>query len=488
MPYGSGMRWPDHAIWWQVYPLGFTGAFPPHPAADAGESTPVRTTGRGRTLTALIPWLDYVVELGCSGLLLGPIFESHTHGYDTIDYFKIDPRLGTEDDFNELVSAARRRGLRVVLDGVFNHVGRGFAPLRLAQSGGPDAAGDGADPADIADASRWFRPGFETFEGHGDLVVLNHDEPRVGNFVTEVMTHWLDRGIDGWRLDAAYAVPPAFWRPVLARVRERHPDAWFVGEMIHGEYAAYVEESTIDSVTQYELWKAIWSSLNDGNFFELAWALERHEDYAARFLPLTFVGNHDVTRIASKLDDPDHVGHALAVLFTVAGTPSIYYGDEQAFRGVKEERFGGDDAIRPEFPVSPAELAPWGLDTYRLHQELIAMRRRNPWLAHARTEVLTLTNTSLALRSTPREGVSAGAASGALGASAGVVALLNVGPEPFDFGDVAVAGAAGLAGTADADAASGWAGIGPAAMADAESGSTPTGVVPANSWGIWARG
>lgn len=442
MPYRSGMRWPDHAIWWQVYPLGFTGAFPPHPAAGDGdgEPPPVRALGQGRTLTALVPWLDYVVELGCSGLLLGPIFESHTHGYDTIDYFRIDPRLGTEDDFDELVSAARGRGLRVVLDGVFNHVGRGFAPLRLAQSAGAGAA----------DAARWFRPGFEAFEGHGDLVLLNHDEPRVSDFVTEAMTHWLDRGIDGWRLDAAYAVPASFWRPVLARVRERHPDAWFVGEMIHGEYTAYVEESTIDSVTQYELWKAIWSSLNDGNFFELAWALERHEDYSARFLPLTFVGNHDVTRIAGKLDDSRHLGHALAVLFTVAGTPSIYYGDEQAFRGVKEERFGGDDAIRPEFPASPADLAPWGLDTYRLHQELIAMRRRNPWLARARTEVLVLTNNALALRSTPREGADGGAAGGT------VVALLNVGSEPFDFGGVAGGGGA-------------------------------EGVVPAHSWRLWAR-
>ncbi len=436
MTYRSGMRWPDQAIWWQVYPLGVTGAFPPHPTGDGdrgGETRP------GRTLTALIPWLDYVVELGCSGLLLGPIFESHTHGYDTIDYFRIDPRLGTGDDFDELMSAARGRGLRVVLDGVFNHVGRGFAPLRLAQSADPGAA----------DAARWFPPGFETFEGHGDLVLLNHHEPRVGDFVTEVMAHWLDRGIDGWRLDAAYAVPASFWRPVLARVRERHPDAWFVGEMIHGEYATYVGESTIDSVTQYELWKAIWSSLNDGNFFELAWALERHEDYSARFLPLTFVGNHDVTRIASKLDDPLHLGHALAVLFTVAGTPSIYYGDEQAFRGVKEERFGGDDAVRPEFPASPTDLAPWGLDTYRLHQELIAMRRRNPWLARARTEVLVLTNTALALRSTPREGADGGS----------VVALLNVGSEPFDFGD----------------------------LAGGKGGSAPTGIVPPNSWGLWAR-
>lgn len=150
-------------------------------------------------------------------------------------------------------------------------------------------------------------------------------------------------------LDAAYAVPQRFWANVLPRVRESHPDAWFVGELIHGDYAAVVAGATFDSVTQYELWKAIWSSLNDRNFYELDWALQRHNTFLSSFAPLTFIGNHDVTRIASRLDHPGHVALAVVILMTVGGVPSVYAGDEFGYQGVKEERLGGDDAVRPEF-------------------------------------------------------------------------------------------------------------------------------------------
>jgi cyclomaltodextrinase len=355
-------EWVDHVIWWHVYPLGFAGRDTTGRSRDAGSPD---------FFDKLVGWLDYAVRLGVSGLALGPIFESETHGYDTVDHFAVDSRLGSAEGFDRLIVEARRRGMRVLLDGVFNHVGRSF----------------------LRGEASWLTGG--VFEGHAALPVLDHRRAEVAVYVAAILDHWLGRGAAGWRLDAAYAVAPTFWAGVLPGVREAHPHSWFVGEVIHGDYAAYVQASGLDSVTQYELWKGTWSSLIDGNLFELAWALRRHNQWLEHFTPLTFVGNHDVTRLATRLRDRRLIGAALAVLLTVGGTPSIYYGDEQAFEGAKEERAGGDDAIRPAFPLGEAGLAPYGWDVFRLHQDLIGLRRRHPWLHRARTEIVDLANRRL---------------------------------------------------------------------------------------------
>lgn len=252
---GYGMSVNDTTIWWQVYPLGFTGA-------------PIRPSNEGeRALTprldAIIPWLDYLIDMGANGLLLGPVFASETHGYDTVDYYRIDSRLGDDAAFDRLIDACRSRGIRVMLDGVFNHVGCSFPAFRDALAGhGHESmfhitrnAGGGVD--------------YRRFEGHPELPELNHDSEEVVRLVTDVMLHWLRRGASAWRLDAAYAVSPAFWTRVLPAVRREFPDVWIMGEVIHGDYPAIVRQSGMDSLTQYELWKAIWSSLESANFYEL---------------------------------------------------------------------------------------------------------------------------------------------------------------------------------------------------------------------------
>lgn len=380
------MQWSSQAVFWHVYPLGFAGA-PVRPASEEER----RLTPR---LLHLVGWLDYALELGVNGLLLGPIFTSSTHGYDTLDHLSIDPRLGTEEDFDELLAACRERGIHVVLDGVFNHVGDRHPAFRAALAEGPDS-----------EAARLFRIDWSTtpprpadFEGHSSLVALDHSTAPARELVSGVMRHWLERGISGWRLDAAYAVPPEFWAAILPDLRREFPGAWFVGEMIHGDYANYVALSGLDSITQYELWKAIWSSLADENFFELEWTLSRHNTFLESFIPHTFVGNHDVTRIAT-LVGRDKLPLALAVLFTVGGVPSVYYGDEQGFVATKWERMGGDDDVRPAYPAQPSELSPLGSDIRALHQDLIGLRRRNPWLVAASTEVLEVRNGYLRYRS-----------------------------------------------------------------------------------------
>lgn len=376
------MSWAETAILWQVYPLGFGGA-PIREGVDEGQVQ--------HRLRRLIGWLDHVTSLGCTGLLLGPIFASSSHGYDTIDHYRIDPRLGDDDDFDDLLREAHARGLTVVLDGVFNHVGVQHPAYRQALAGGPEGR-----------LFAWGRDGAATFEGHGGLVELDHRHPDVAGWVSDVMRYWLRRGADGWRLDAAYAIDPGFWRHVLPQVRAEFPEAWVLGEVIHGDYPAIVAASGMDSVTQYELWKATWSSLKDANFFELDWTLRRHNDFLDSFVPQTFVGNHDVTRIASEVG-PAKAVLALAVLATVGGTPSIYAGDEYGFEAVKFHGWGGDDAIRPAFPESPLEVT-GGDPMLAAHRALLGIRRERPWLTWARTQRTELTNTRMVFDSVGAEG------------------------------------------------------------------------------------
>jgi len=349
------------------------------------------------------------------------VFASSTHGYDTVDALRVDPRLGDEGDLRRLIDECHRRDLRILLDGVFHHVSRAFPPF-----------------ADVlrhraASAFRgWFRLDFErdgrdgfsyrTFEGHHHLVALDHRSEEVLRWATDVALYWLGRGIDGWRLDAAYAVLPSFWASLSARVRARFPDALLIGEVIHGDYVKFAETSGLHGVTQYELYKAIWSAVNDVNCFELAWALQRHAAFSQAFVPLTFVGNHDVTRILSRLRDPNHLGLALAVLFTVPGSPCEYYGDEVGARGVKEHREGGDDAIRPPLPDEAAVAGDAARPVLALYRELIGLRRARPWLTGAQLAMASLA------KSHCQYTVSAGASA--------LLVRLNPGDTPVEMDDV----------------------------------------------------
>ncbi len=373
----AGMDWADSVIWWHCYPLRFV---------DAEQEAIEKVEHR---LGQLVDWLDYVVELGANGLLLAPVFASRTHGYDTLDHFRIDPRLGDNADFTQLVAAAKARGVRLLLDGVFNHVSHEHEIVRRALAGGPGSA-DGA-------WIRWVGEFPRGFEGNLDLVELDLTHPPVQDYVVEVMTHWLDAGADGWRLDAAYAPGPDAWRPIVERVRAVYPDAWLLAEVIHGDYVDFVTRSGVDSVTEYELWKAIWSSLNDGNFHELAWTLGRHAEFAAAFRPLVFIGNHDTTRIASKLVEARDLPLATALLLLLPGVPAIYAGDEQGFTAEKTDGPSGDDAVRPPFPATPDGLAAFGRDVHDLYRRLVHLRRLHPWLVTATASVAEVSDETIAI-------------------------------------------------------------------------------------------
>ena len=381
--------WAESAIWWHIYPIGFLGA---EKNALAASSAVIPR------LTGLEPWLQYLLELGCNGLLLAPIFASSTHGYDTIDHFNIDHRLGTNDDFLWLAERCKTLGIKLVLDGVFNHVGRQFGPFQ-----------DVLAHKQHSQYASWFHidwhnnqneDGFsyKNFEGHRQLVTINHYNQAVVRYVVDVLKHWLRLGANGWRLDAAYALPQQFLSDVIPQVKEEFPEAWFLAEVIHGDYANMAKQTHVDSVTQYELWKAIWSSLNDHNFFELKHALDRHNQFSATFMPNVFLGNHDVTRIATQLKDSRHLDLAMTLLLTLPGIPSIYAGDEQGFTGRKENRPGGDDEIRPAFPSDPSGFAQDGWTRFAKYQAMVRFRKNHAWIAGAHVSIQTFNNTFLVYR------------------------------------------------------------------------------------------
>ncbi|MDR2931272.1 MAG: alpha-amylase [Propionibacteriaceae bacterium] len=375
--------WEQTAIWWSVYPLGACGA-------------PIReqdTLGAHHRLRRLESWLDHVIELGCNGLALGPIWSSTSHGYDIVDHQRIDPRLGDDTDFDHLIEACHTRGIKVLLDGVFNHVSADHWAVRQALAEGMSSPG-----GRLLRADRTNLDGLARFEGHPGLVELDHSHAEVETYVVETMSQWLDHGADGWRLDAAYRVPMSFWSTVLARVRARHPQMMTMAEIIHGDYANLAAAGGFDSITQYELWKAIWSSVNDRNPHELAWTLARHDANHGRQLPWLFVGNHDVTRIASQVSLAG-ARVACAIIMTVAGTPSVYYGDEWGWTGIKEDRVGGDDAIRPALPATPEPPTGEAAATLRWTQLAIRLRRTHCWLATAKTTVVDCTHERVVWRS-----------------------------------------------------------------------------------------
>jgi glycosidase len=388
--------WVAGRTWYHVHALRASGAPDVNPDVDG-------SPGPQRGLRRLLHVVEHAAELGFGGVLLTPVAVSSTHGYDTVDPFRLDPRLGDDGDLEELVAACRARGLRLLFDGVFHHVGRAFPRFRDVLSSGASSPSVGWFHLDFSsDGPDGFD--YRAFEGHRELVALDHANPAVLDWAVDVCTHWLDRGIDGWRFDVAYAIPRPFLGELSRRVLERHPDAFLFGEMIHGDYAGFVAESGLHSVTQYELHKACWSACNDANAFELAWALRRHAEMAERFVPVTFVGNHDVTRIATQLTNPERdLERVLTVLFSVPGTPCVYYGDEWGARGEKVSGAGGDDAIRPRWDdLSAARDAGAGIES--LHRRLVSFRRERPWLTDATLSVTAVANQHLELAVTARDG------------------------------------------------------------------------------------
>jgi len=333
--------WAATSVFYQIYPLGLCGA------PKENDGVPVDRIGR------IADWAPHIQKLGANAVYLSPIFESDRHGYDTRDYRKVDCRLGSNEDFKEVVKVLHAHGIKVVLDGVFNHVGRGFWAFRDVQEKKWDSPYKDWFHIDFNGSSN-YGDGFwyEGWEGHFELVKLNLRNPAVADYLLDCVKFWVDEfGIDGLRLDVAYCLEPEFLRRLRHFTEGLKPEFFLVGETLHGDYNRWVGEGLLHSCTNYECYKGLWSSLNTMNLFEIVHSLKRQFGpepwtlYKGKHL-LCFADNHDVTRAASILTNPRHLPLLYGLLFGMPGIPCLYYGSEW---GVPGEKAQGDDALRPAF-------------------------------------------------------------------------------------------------------------------------------------------
>ena len=334
------MSWVNSSVFYHIYPLGFCGA-PMH--NDQGETV--------NHILKIKEWIPHFLQLGVNALYLGPVFEASEHGYDTKDYFKIDRRLGSNEAFKEVCDACHEAGIRIVLDGVFNHVGREFWAFQDVQEKKWDSPYcdwfmnlnfNGRSPMND---DFWY----EGWNGHYNLVKLNLRNPQVCDMIMEAIFSWIDQfHIDGLRLDAADVMDKDFFKRLRHECKQKKADFWLMGEVIHGDYKNWVNEQMLDSTTNYECYKGIYSSHNDENYFEIGYSLNRQFGNGGIYKDLclyNFVDNHDVNRLGSTLRQIEHLNNCYSLLFTMPGIPSIYYGSEVGISGIKVN--GSDAGLRP---------------------------------------------------------------------------------------------------------------------------------------------
>ncbi len=356
--------WAEESIIYQIYPLGFCGApltnpLDPGHAAEAGyesESGQEKTSAGGQNMHRIrkvMDWIPHLKELGITAVLFNPLFESDSHGYDTRDFRKVDSRLGTNEDFKEVCDALHAEGIRVILDAVFNHVGRGFVQFQDVkahrwESRYKDWFHISFDGNSAYDDGFWY----EGWEGHYELVKLNLRNEEVISYLLDTVRFWSETfGADGLRLDVAYLLDRDFIRRLRAYTDQLKPEFYLIGEILGGDYKTICGDGLLHSATNYECYKGLYSSFNSMNLFEINHSLMRQFGsdpwclYRGMHL-MNFVDNHDVTRVASILQEPRHLPLIYAIAFGMPGIPCVYYGSEWGAKGEKKD---GDPALRPCF-------------------------------------------------------------------------------------------------------------------------------------------
>lgn len=381
------MAWYEEAIFYHIYPLGLTGA----PKQNSyGE--PVHR------LNTILPWISHIKEIGCNAIYIGPLFESVGHGYETTDYKKLDSRLGTNEDLTNFVAECHAQGIRVILDGVFNHTGRDFFAFQdIKQNRENSQYKDW-----YCNVNFWgnnsFNDGFsyENWGGYDLLVKLNQHNPAVKDYICDVIRFWVSEfDIDGIRLDAADVMDFEYMKALRVVANEVKPDFWLMGEVIHGDYSRWANDGTLHSVTNYMLHKALFSGHNDHNYFEVAHTIKYVNDMVGNKLKLyTFVDNHDVERIYTKLSNKAHFLPVHVMLYTLPGIPSLYYGSEFGIEGRKERT--SDDSLRPALNYEDYKDAIETNSCTKLIAALGKIRHNTPALCYGDYKELLLQTTHFA--------------------------------------------------------------------------------------------
>ncbi len=350
--------WAYESVFYQIYPLGFCGAPFDNPdapinAEDRSNGAKYEHVGDNHSILKVCDWIEHFKKLGINAIYFSPVFESDTHGYNTRDYSVIDSRIGTNDDFKKVCDRLHEAGIKIVLDGVFNHVGRGFWAFQDVlkyrwDSIYKDWFNINFDGNSNYNDGLWY----EGWEGNFDLVKLNLWNNAVVDHIFGCIKGWVDEfDIDGIRLDVAYCLPPEFLKRLRAYTDSLKSDFFLVGECLHGDYNRWMGDDMCHSVTNYECYKGLYSSFNSMNMFEICHSLQRQFGpenwclYRGRHL-LSFVDNHDVTRVASILSNKAHLPLIYALAFGMPGIPCVYYGSEW---GSEADKSMGDPALRPCF-------------------------------------------------------------------------------------------------------------------------------------------
>lgn len=347
------MHWIHDAVIYNIYPLGFCGA-------------PKRNDFQQEyRLDKLYDFIPHLKKMGVNCILFNPVFESTKHGYDTIDYRRIDSRLGDNESFKKLCDTLHQNGIRILLDGVFNHVGRDFFAFKDIQERGYGSI-----------YTAWFHNirfdrqspygdnfSYEGWAGFYDLVKLNLQNNDVVEYLTDAVRFWIDEfDIDGLRLDAANVMDVNFFKRLRSVCKAKKEDFWMFGEIVGGDYNRLANPETLDSVTNYEIYKGLYSSHNDRNYFEFAHSIDRQcGDWGMykNIYMYNFADNHDVTRVASIIRDKALLKNVYTMLYCMPGVPSVYYGSEFGMEGHKQKH--SDDDLRRVLDLNALENPDYSL-------------------------------------------------------------------------------------------------------------------------------